>query len=860
MSSTVNTRAQKYSHVDLEKYENRVTLEEQQKIFVIPNDPEKLLELSNSEDFMTELVGRDHLDLLRFLAEHNRAAFRKCDNPDETLLFEAARKGKFRNIAFILSERLVDPNVMNLNASFLFFVMTYNQITYKFEGEDIIKNFIEDFHIVVPLDSIHPLFRRTYSSFKIPPLYVGLIDPTVKQAIIEDNLSTFLENISLAGPDVFLVACQYYAIDIIKYCTQISLGLDFKSLLRTTPFTYACYHNYRRLIEFLIHTNENNKPILIMKDANRNVPIRYISDNSLADLKRQVLFMRNVQIQHPQFRIFTNADFDTVKYEGSNSCGAYGETTHVVDRITGIDMVLKKYKNCPFTYNVIDATTVAEIGTLLNLTAQCPDSTVKIYGLFYAQNCVFLVLEYLQVTLTEILEITSEFSVDAKRVVYKQIMRNLIENINEIAKVGYVHNDLKPANIMYDGNGHSKLIDYGLTEFFGIYPSAMFKNNSVMTEFVKPPDAFPGDQLVKNRGQSSNYEKIDDIGGKVCSKKSYSSDIFSIGVIMMNAFYQSGYSKYIYNGTDFFFSSAENIDGAYRFENWQALSLRQLREIDPELESIMAAMLHWNGDERYNAKTCLQHKYFTGLPTPEPVLTWKIPGTNTYLKEFVYMEEFFLANRNYMISNDTRRDDLINTMSHYTQHQMLSDMIYDFCIKTRLIMTIGGQTTMSKFHALYRICEMNYLYHSHTERDFFREFIHVGTNAAQNKIAELKFLDYLRSLTENKNIMSFSRIHQLILYLYAKTRVNSTVTKDALNVIFLEIRIRILICIFFSVGNFTAWDIISTCYLYQNEELPILDELEPINQTLVTVIEEIKQNDEIMRKIKIFADARLKNL
>ena len=47
-----------------------------------------------------------------------------------------------------------------------------------------------------------------------------------------------------------------------------------------------------------------------------------------------------------------------------------------------------------------------------------------------------------------------------------KIMSNVYEALEQLHSVGYVHNDLKPSNIMLDNNLDATLIDLGFTSQF----------------------------------------------------------------------------------------------------------------------------------------------------------------------------------------------------------------------------------------------------------------------------------------------------------------------------------------------------------------------------------------------------------
>lgn len=92
----------------------------------------------------------------------------------------------------------------------------------------------------------------------------------------------------------------------------------------------------------------------------------------------------------------------------------------------------------------------------------CSDWVVQLFRTFQDQHNLFMVMEYLPGgNLMSHLIKHGRFSESATRFYISQ----LVEAVHSIHRMGFIHRDIKPDNIVLSRDGHIKLIDFGLCKF-----------------------------------------------------------------------------------------------------------------------------------------------------------------------------------------------------------------------------------------------------------------------------------------------------------------------------------------------------------------------------------------------------------
>lgn len=173
-----------------------------------------------------------------------------------------------------------------------------------------------------------------------------------------------------------------------------------------------------------------------------------------------------------EFKMFKFEDFNVEIKIGS---GTYGVVNIAVEKRSGIRCVIKRFGgNDPYTYNpnygLMDQATIHDINTLKMV--QRLGHTCSVYGLISHDDNMYMVLEYLKHTLDGYMFLvnSAQFTKEEKEARYMFMIKGMLECIHENSKAGFVHTDVKGANLMIDRNNRVKMIDYGISEYLGLCP------------------------------------------------------------------------------------------------------------------------------------------------------------------------------------------------------------------------------------------------------------------------------------------------------------------------------------------------------------------------------------------------------
>lgn len=129
----------------------------------------------------------------------------------------------------------------------------------------------------------------------------------------------------------------------------------------------------------------------------------------------------------------------------------------------------------------------------------------SVYSIGEDESCAFLVMEYIKGELLHNLIREGRLNFQEKA----KILQGVALGLAEAHKIGIVHRDVKPANIIVDEAGRGKLIDFGIAK-------AIYSKNEVTTE----TDAVIG---------TMNYIAPEIFGGSFPSVR---SDIYALGLVL----------------------------------------------------------------------------------------------------------------------------------------------------------------------------------------------------------------------------------------------------------------------------------------------------------------------------------------
>ena len=498
---------------------------------------------------------------------------------------------------------------------------------------------------------------------KIPtyPRYYH-VSKNLLYAILNDNISMFQDEVNIYSCDKFEFACAYDAVGIIDMFLDSNFIMP--SILSLQLLTY--FNNADILIKILnlsgnyintytideisdleTYTTSNDVKTVIQmfvqrilevnqkKEEQARITLGYNPEHQSLNVGRLSIsdrignaigFSKTVkenlkltrQISNVNIRIYSRDDFEYVKNESTIE-GGFGAVSHIRDS-DGLDLIIKKYKNCPGDYRFLDSTTTKEIAFLLMVNRLKPGISAKLHGLFFDGSCIYLILEYLPYTLSDFLLKSKPKTPAFLANFFKIILESLLDIVNELNSTGICHCDIKDINIMLDKNGKMKLIDFGLSEFLGIAPPSYYRQVRGGTLSTAAPDG-----KVSGRRNPLPYNPFK-FGDYKNSVKTLNFDVFSIGCILLNEIFGTKSYRYISDGICLIVyppqvSLRRNLGTPYYLlvkiklgdkESMTRRSIEPLYRFGNQFADLILRMVHINSDCRPFAKQCLDDIYFSG--------------------------------------------------------------------------------------------------------------------------------------------------------------------------------------------------------------------------------------------------------
>ena len=499
----------------------------------------------------------------------------------------------------------------------------------------------------------------------ILPFYEPDISIDFLQMMITDDVNKFILNFTRATERMLLIACEYNAINIATYCIENNFGINFISTSKTSAFTYCCFLGQNSIFRSLIDlTSKNN---LLMLNIYGRDSYSYITDLSMRGFRKIILDKPNENEYENDFKIYRDTDFEYINYETINVCGAAGEIRHIVEKSTGRNMIMKRYRDCPQKYVLVDSYTVKEIAFLLMVNRIKRDTAVTVLGIYInSEGCIFLIMEYLPYTLTQILDDIAYLNVEHRIDIYRDILSTLLEKLNNLASLGIVHNDIKDPNIMMDINGRLKIIDFGITQFFGLLPLKEYYFDKKGTFYTLAPD---GNKALNIPEFLGDYQNID--------KKTFTSDIFSVGSMMLNQVFGTGVRKYIYDRELVSYSGYDILE---HYQNPEMIEIiNQFNQVDPRFIDLLTRMVQINSQKRENAKSLLQDNFFDFASEQVFVRGDSIVGFECNFYFYERTNQLELAYQYDMLTNLDQGILKYPTLLSIDDRMQILDIILEYC-------------------------------------------------------------------------------------------------------------------------------------------------------------------------------------
>lgn len=350
------------------------------------------------------------------------------------------------------------------------------------------------------------------------------------------------------------------------------------------------------------------------------------------------------------FHKYNESSLEVLKSVQFKSKSNYSSFFYGIDKINNKQVMLKKCIQFN-KYKILSPDIIKEIMFIRHLNS-ISNNFIRILGFFIDDCNFYLIFEPLAMTLLEYFSIIVNHP--DKKSLIENIFYKLKEIIYEIHTNGILHNDLKLENIMFDYNGNLKIIDFGISDFFGLAPSKSVVKNYISSSYIKAPDTGSN---VSFHMCDSNENPIE-VFNFTKNRKSYCSDIYSFAVSIIQGIFCST-SKYIIIHNVFY--KIVNSKDSSELPKLIPLSLNRIKQLEQySFFEELKKMIMIDSNKR--------------LIRPEPLSS--IPLT------YSFEEKNLLSNSTHYSSNDIKfsRNELIyrdQIVSNFKNKSLSSNSKFD---------------------------------------------------------------------------------------------------------------------------------------------------------------------------------------
>jgi len=397
------------------------------------------------------------------------------------------------------------------------------------------------------------------------------------------------ENINNFEPNILLLSCSSGSWKIVEYIISVCSVelLNDIDENNATALMYAFLNDKYDIATMLLDFGFTN---FSQRSKQGNIALQMINDidKITHNILERILNPINIKKEQKIFKMYEPSELNLKNIGKSGGYGNifYDESGKNIVKVTNGE----KSKS----------TFIRELILLRMINKINPTLCLQING--FAINDMgeyMLILEDLHHSLADIFDLYSKININSKRNYFLAIYRSLISSVDKLHNIGIIHRDLKPDNIMVDVNGHIRIIDLGLANFVGVKGIINTKREFSGTNAYIPPDSNVTNSLY------NNYDKY-----LISSNnRNYSSDIFSIGVIIMNSITHRNLALYFSN--DEIFTYEHNI---YHTRINMIKITEEIKYniecVSPHLMDLLKHMFNTNSLIRYTAKDVLNHKIF----------------------------------------------------------------------------------------------------------------------------------------------------------------------------------------------------------------------------------------------------------
>jgi serine/threonine protein kinase len=544
-------------------------------------------------------------------------------------------------------------------------------------------------------------------------------------------------------------------------------------------------------------------------------------------------------------------DFRDIAPLGSE--GTYGAAFSAVLKHGNKDVTLKLYKNYDGTGPLPDDF-LREIIFLRHLNKYPETKTVKYYGVAFTHDMdkLYIVLERLPIDFDRIMR-KREHPEILNAIELRKIFYQTLKAFDAIHGLGFIHNDIKPNNIMVL-DGDIKIIDFGIASYHGLGPFKKVAEKYLAAQSMKAPDDTKDLSKYIDGTKKSIQSNI---------RKSYKSDVYMIAVLMCwlaeRRYYHEVRVKW---------------DGKIYTDDVLNTNLEADSKFGKKGYELLINMLDPINTNRYSCREALDHPYFSDIvdDTTKLNMSQLIGGNDrlglymanmlSYNKaeyqnkqfELVYMDKLHNNYKNDIIPIE-RVLPISNMYKSYLFH------LYTYGVYTSLDCLINGYhninkivndnyTDLSSLRSLSVLAPYLYtqaFYSNHISDNDIVKLCHSDYDTAVLRIP-INIIDYL-----NADI-SFTPVwlHVEYIMIHLKFETDSNITTSTgksidLTAAFSKIKelVSIKLAVYYSFMvtprsefiNYSVWNVTQACFIKSLSELLSIPDIELLTKPFTACLQ-----------------------